>query len=968
MTRGGARGTRAAGFGGGGAALAGAVRRVRAFAGQFLLLGMLALVAALLVTAVPRTADRLAEQGLREHVAGRPAAERDLTLTAPELPAGGGGVVTPVTAGRGQELDTLQADLPEAVGAAVQSRWFLAETALSRLTGPDLAAKNYFVVARLRSAPGVTGAATLTEGRWPAQAVGAGQPVEVALAADTARKLNLRAGSRLRFSGVGGQSLPLLVAGVFEPARTADGVWDTLPSALRVTEPAGDAQPYEMVALTSDAGLDAAIATGVPVRFSWRYRLGGLDVADLGAVIDGVRRLERTPPAGLTVTQAVDVPLRQFLDAVSAARTLLAVIAAGMIATVAGLIVLAARLAARRREAEFALLVARGGAPTSGARRSLAESALVVPPAAALGWLLGRLLPGSPAGTAGTDWLVLVAAALATLALPLATLGSPAPPGGRRDLSGRRAGGRRLILELLVVALAVLATFLIRRRGLSPGSVDPLLVSVPVLLAVAAAVLVLRLYPWPLRLLGRVAARTRGSVTFLGVAGASRSAATGPVVVVVVAVATAAFCGVVAGGIEAGRDRTATVAVPASALVDGERLAPDTGAALHRLSGVRRSTPVLRESALRVADARGVDAGLAAVTVLLVDGPGLADTARDAGVDVSVPPVLRAGRSPGPTPALVSPGLAAELARAGLDGSALVTVQGYAQPFRVADTADDFPLVPPDVDRFVVLPWQALAGAGTPGPPPPGSGTSGPPGSGTSGPPGSGTSGPPGSGTSGPPGSGTPGPPGRGASGPVPTAFLVSGDGFDVAALRRAGDEGQRRYQTGGSFAAGERPRGAEVTTWQGARQQLGGGGANGLLVFGFAAGAAGGAAFGLLAVAFAVLAGARTRAQVLSRLRTLGLSRRQWRGLLLVELTPLVAAALLTGALTGALLPLLLTPALGLAAFTGGEPVRVAFSPGLVGAVLAAGAVALALAVTVETVHNRRMRLGEVLRLGEGS
>ncbi|MFI6164138.1 hypothetical protein ACIA59_29820 [Micromonospora haikouensis] len=937
MTRGGTEGPRPA-VSGGVAALAGVVRRVRAFAGQFVLLGVLALVAALLVTGVPRTADRLAEQGLREHVAERPAAERDLTLTAAELPAGGGGVVAPVTATRGRELDTLQAGLPEAVREAVQSRWFLAETAFGRLTGPDLAAKNYLVVTRLRAAPGVTGAATLTEGRWPAEAVGAGQPVEVALADDTARKLNLRAGSRLRFSGAGAEPVPLLVVGVFEPARSADGIWNTLPSALRVTEPAGDEEPYEMVALTSDAGLDAAIATGVPVRFSWRYRLGDLDVADLGAVIDGMRRLERTPPAGLSVTQAVDVPLRQFLDAVSAARTLLAVIAAGMFATVAGLIVLAARLAARRREAEFALLVARGGAPTSGARRSLAESALVVPPAAALGWLLGRLLPGSTAGTAGTDWLVLVAAALATLALPLATLGSSALPGGRRDLSGRRAGGRRLTLELLVVALAVLATFLIRRRGLSPGSVDPLLVSVPVLLAVAAAVLVLRLYPWPLRLLGRVAARMRGSVTFLGVAGASRSAATGPVVVVVVAVATAAFCGVVAGGIEAGRDRTATTAVPASALVDGERLAPDTGAALQRLPGVRRSTPVLREGALRVADARGVDAGLAAVTVLLVDGPGLAETARDAGVDVSVPPVLRAGRSPGPAPALVSPGLAAELARAGLDGTALVTLQGYAQPFRVAATAEGFPLVPPDVDRFVVLPWQALpepvsAGLGTPGPVSSGPGT-----------------------------------PGSGVSGPVPTAFLVSGDGFDVEALRRAGDEGQRRYQTGGSFAAGERPRDAEVTTWRGARQQLGGGGANGLLVFGFAAGAAGGAAFGLLAVAFAVLAGARTRAQVLSRLRTLGLSRRQWRGLLLVELTPLVAAALLTGALTGALLPLLLTPALGLAAFTGGEPVRVAFSPGLVGAVLAAGAVALALAVTVETVNNRRMRLGEVLRLGEGS
>ncbi|MDI5943582.1 hypothetical protein QLR68_36755, partial [Micromonospora sp. DH15] len=202
--------------------------------------------------------------------------------------------------------------------------------------------------------------------------------------------------------------------------------------------------------------------------------------------------------------------------------------------------------------------------------------------------------------------------------------------------------------------------------------------------------------------------------------------------------------------------------------------------ALQRLPGVRRSTPVLREGALRVADARGVDAGLAAVTVLLVDGPGLAETARDAGVDVSVPPVLRAGRSPGPAPALVSPGLAAELARAGLDGTALVTLQGYAQPFRVAATAEGFPLVPPDVDRFVVLPWQALpepvsAGLGTPGPVSSGPGT-----------------------------------PGSGVSGPVPTAFLVTGDGFDVEALRRAGDAGRRGERPGGRLAGGVSPRGAE--------------------------------------------------------------------------------------------------------------------------------------------------------------
>ncbi|WP_238450014.1 MFS transporter [Micromonospora sp. 4G55] len=132
--------------------------------------------------------------------------------------------------------------------------------------------------------------------------------------------------------------------------------------------------------------------------------------------------------------------------------------------------------------------------------------------------------------------------------------------------------------------------------------------------------------------------------------------------------------------------------------------------------------------------------------------------------------------------------------------------------------------------------------------------------------------------------------------------------------------------------------------------------------------GAAGGGVLGLLALAFAVLAGARGRAQVLSRLRTMGLSRRQWRGLLLVELTPLVVVSVLTGAVVGAVLPVLLNPVLGLSAFTGGAPVTVRFEPGLVAGVLGLALLALAFAVAVETVNNRRMRLGEVLRLGEES
>ena len=141
------------------------------------------------------------------------------------------------------------------------------------------------------------------------------------------------------------------------------------------------------------------------------------------------------------------------------------------------------------------------------------------------------------------------------------------------------------------------------------GEVDPLLVSVPVLLAVAAAVLALRAYPWPLLLVSRLAARTRGSVAFLGTARAGRAAVAAPLVVVVLAIGTAAFCAVVAAGVDASRERAAVQIVPADAVIRGERFAPDTIDELGRLPGVRAVTRVLFEDDERLAaDELGTDA------------------------------------------------------------------------------------------------------------------------------------------------------------------------------------------------------------------------------------------------------------------------------------------------------------------------------------------------------------------------
>ncbi|MBM0234159.1 hypothetical protein JNW91_21315 [Micromonospora sp. STR1_7] len=897
-----------------------AVRRVRASGGQFLLLAVLTLVVTLLISGVPRLVNRLAEQGLRAQLSSEPAARRDLSYTSTTASA----VATKTAMGDARErFDGLAAAMPPQVGSAVTERWHRVDIPPARVTGPDLAARNLLVDLGLRAMPGVQDAGALAEGAWPSETYVPDRPIEVALDVDVARKLNLRVGSQLRTGNVDVDGTltdpaPVVVVGLFRPVDRGNGVWDGLPSLLRITEPRGDGDPFVIMGVVAQSALDKRAASGWPIHSEWRYRLGvdRIDARGLDQLIDGLQELQRTVPPGLTLTTGVDVPLRAFAAQVNAARTLLAVIGAGVLATLAGLIVLAAILATRRRRFEFALLRARGGAATAGARRSLAESLLVVPVAAVLGWSLGTLFPGAPDPTAP---YAAVATVLVTLALPLATLAVPVGGGDRRDLVRMRPSARRLTVEVSLLVLAVLAAVLLRRRGLTLGEVDPLLVSVPVLLAVAAAVLALRAYPWPLLLVSRLAARTRGSVAFLGTARAGRSAVAAPLVVVVLAIGTAAFCAVVAAGVDASRDRAAERIVPADAVIRGERFAPDTLDALGRMPGVRAVARVLNEPDQRLAtDELGTDAQVGQVAVLLIDGPGLTTVGRKSDVDLPVPGVLRSAQpAPGPLPAIVSPAVAADLARAGLDRSAFVSVQGERYEFRVAGTKDEFPLLPTNASRFVILPWQAL--------------------------------------------------PPRTTS-PVPTSLLVAGNRLNTEALRKAGDEGQKRYQTEGTVTGRERPIGATVDTRAGVRRDLGNGGANGVLAFGFVAGATGGTVLGLLAIAFTVLAGARARGQVLSRLRTLGLSRRQWRGLLLVELAPLVGVSVLTGALVGAVLPLLLNPVLGLSAFTSGTPVRVAFEPGLVAAVFALGAVALGFAVAVEALNNRRLRLGEVLRLGEES
>ncbi|MCI4064979.1 hypothetical protein MRQ36_21370 [Micromonospora sp. R77] len=634
----------------------GAARRVRAYGGHFLLLAVLTTVTALLVTAVPRVAERLTGQGLRDYLAAQPVALHDLTYsTQGELMPGAG---VEVLAGRAGQLTSLENAMPPAVRATVGERWYAAQTAFTRLRGPRLTGDKGLVDLSLRAMSGIREAATLAEGRWPTAGAAADGVIEVALADTVAGPLTLHAGDRfsLTLPDPDGQvrvRKALLLVGVFRPADRTDGIWDALPSMLRATPPAGEGEPFQIVGFTADDGLAAAVAAGWPVSFGWRYRISPdrITPARLGALIDGLAALDRARPAGVSLTQGVDVPLRRFAASLSAARTLLAVIAAGLLATLAGLTVLAAGLA-RAAAAPSTLLRARGGSTSAVLRARVRRVG-----AGAAGRRRGGLAARRPVPRVRRATAVRPAGGAARhrgaaprgagrAAVGRRTERPACPPVGHRaahrrgDRARRRRAGRVPAAPSGSgarrgrPAAGVGAGAARGRRGAAGGA------RVPVAVAVAES----RGGPRPGEC-GVPRHRPGGPGHHHRSAGGGR--------------AGGRHRRVLRGGGDRHRGRPGpgrSRAVPADALVTGERFAPDTATELAALPGVRAVAPLLVQSAGRpYADSVGRPSAVAQTQVLLVDGDRFAEVARRSGARVRLPDGLRPGGDGStPLPALAS--------------------------------------------------------------------------------------------------------------------------------------------------------------------------------------------------------------------------------------------------------------------------------------------------------------------------
>ncbi|MEU0188246.1 FtsX-like permease family protein, partial [Streptomyces sp. NPDC006207] len=337
----------------------------------------------------------------------------------------------------------------------------------------------------------------------------------------------------------------------------------------------------------------------------------------------------------------------------TAAQPLVLVAAVGVGTVAAVVLLMATGLSAARRRAEFTLLRARGISMGSLTGRLLAESAVVAVPSAAAGLVLALLLlPAERAALA--VWAAAAVAVVATVSLPLraVTTARRPRPEQREDLVAARPSRRRTVAELAVVVVVAGAVVALRQRGTADGGADVLTAAAPVLLAVVAALVLLRLYPWPVRLLARPFARLDGAVLHLGLARAGRAPSTTalPLLAVLVALTVTSFGGSVLAGVESGRDRAAVTAVGADARVQTFGALPQgLDAQVRNIAGVREVTGVRVEPGQKLINDRIL------FDLLVVDPEPYARLVAATGLGSSFPAGKLDSGAKEPIPAIASP-------------------------------------------------------------------------------------------------------------------------------------------------------------------------------------------------------------------------------------------------------------------------------------------------------------------------
>lgn len=445
----------------------------------------------------------------------------------------------------------------------------------------------YLTSVWLRQDPDIAEYVDLTAGDLPRQSDG-GEVLQVMLSAESAQRAGLEIGDTWEWAEGAGFAFTVELTGLFEPLDPDDAQWQ---HQLNVIDPLIQTDPNqgdsaEVIAYLDPHGgeLWGNVEIWIPIDPDTdqpeQFR------SELRAATS------RTYSSPLFPTQQLQLqtPLVPVLDTAigrwGGTSAFLNTAAAGPAGVLVAVLALTATLAVTRRRDTLALARARGGAPLQVRGALAAEGLVLGVPAAIIGAGLATVL--WPTETSVSHYLGAALIALAP-AVFLATSRLPNLRTARSDLGLRSRSRLRWITEVLIVALATASLIVAQARGVSatPGS-DPLTIVTPLLLAIATAVVAVRILPVPILALHRWLRRRPGLTGFLGSARAVRDPVSAliPVLALLVGVSIAVFSVIMVTTLRTGVQEAARVEAGADLRLSGPTVSDEQYRQLRAIDGV----------------------------------------------------------------------------------------------------------------------------------------------------------------------------------------------------------------------------------------------------------------------------------------------------------------------------------------------------------------------------------------------
>ena len=478
------------------------LRRLRDERSATVALFLLVFATAFVFAVAPRAFERIADQAVQTQVRDATSFDRDIQLLET-------GRIDGTQADPLGLVDTVGAErqdqLPPSVAALIDDRSMVVDSlrwAVAKET-PDP------TFLRFRMQPDVGSHLTYTAGRAPSGSVrriadplasgGAAAPVpvfEIALSRSSAQVIGASLGDIVPLTPdrtdelVGGGSPADLtvggkVVGLYDVTDTTDPFWMG-DAALAAPSYRGTLVNVlvDVTAVLAPEAYPALLAetasTQYPVRYAWRYRVDPERIrsSTSARLLTDLRRLDSTfqsgddGSGGSTLRSGLLRLMETWTIRWADATTLLGVIAVGPVVVALAALAMVVLLVVARRRPGLGLSRGRGASTGQVVGSSAAEGLLVTIPAAGLAVLAAVL--AAPGGPVRSSVVAAFAIALGTTLLiviallPTAT-NDPRGP-GRERVGGPRRSTRRLVLEAFVVVLAVAGAYLLRERGIASAS------------------------------------------------------------------------------------------------------------------------------------------------------------------------------------------------------------------------------------------------------------------------------------------------------------------------------------------------------------------------------------------------------------------------------------------------------------------------------------------------------------------